>query len=183
MKLVVSFIVVALNAASTIESLFACLKRQSYPHRLIEVILVDGMSEDATKEIMLRFQAEESSFRHITVLDNPKRTLPCGWNVALDAVQGDALLRVDAHVSIPDNFIELNVRDLLQGENICGGKVTSVPADDSRWSLVLNEAENSMFGGGFAAFRRANSAGYVSTAAFAIYRKEVFESVGRYNEA
>lgn len=182
MEIKVSFIVVALNAASTIQTLFECLRRQTYPHEWIEVILIDGLSSDATKAEMLRFQAEVNDFWQIKVLDNPKKTLPCGWNVALGAAQGDALVRVDAHVSIPDNFIELNVRDLLQGENICGGKVTSVPADDSRWSLVLNEAENSMFGGGFAAFRRAKSEGYVSTAAFAIYRKEVFDTVGQYNE-
>ena len=183
MGLTVSFIIVALNAGSTINLLLDCLKRQSYPHELIEVILVDGLSEDATKAEMLAFQAEENGFLQIKVLDNPKRTLPCGWNVALDNAQGDALLRVDAHATIPDTFVEQNVTNLIRGEDICGGKVLSVPADDSKWSAVLNVAENSMFGGGFAAFRRASTAGYVSTAAFAIYRKAVFDTVGRYNEA
>ena len=182
MGIKVSFIVVALNAASTIQKLFECLKHQTYPHEWIEVILVDGLSSDATKTEMLHFQAEENDFWQIKVLDNPKKTLPCGWNVALSAAQGDALLRVDAHVSIPDNFIELNVRDLLRGEDICGGKVTSVPGNETEWAFVLNEAENSMFGGGIAAFRRADSTGYVNTAAFAIYRKIVFDTVGTYNE-
>ena len=182
MGIKVSFIVVALNAASSIQKLFECLKHQTYPHEWIEVILIDGLSSDTTKTEMLRFQAEEKSFWQIKVLDNPKKTLPCGWNVALNAAQGDALLRVDAHVSIPDNFIELNVRDLLRGEDICGGKVTSVPGNETEWAFVLNEAENSMFGGGIAAFRRADSTGYVNTAAFAIYRKIVFDTVGTYNE-
>ena len=182
MGIKVSFIVVALNAASTIQKLFDCLRHQTYPHEWIEVILVDGLSSDATKTEMLHFQAEENDFWQIKVLDNPKKTLPCGWNVALSAAQGDALLRVDAHVSIPDNFIELNVRDLLRGEDICGGKVTSVPGNETEWAFVLNEAENSMFGGGIAAFRRADSTGYVNTAAFAIYRKSVFDTVGSYNE-
>ena len=182
MGIKVSFIVVALNAASSIQKLFECLKHQTYPHEWIEVILVDGLSSDATKTEMLHFQTEENDFWQIKVLDNPKKTLPCGWNVALSAAQGDALLRVDAHVSIPDNFIELNVRDLLRGEDICGGKVTSVPGNETEWAFVLNEAENSMFGGGIAAFRRADSTGYVNTAAFAIYRKTVFDTVGAYNE-
>ncbi len=182
MGIKVSFIVVALNAASSIQKLFECLKHQTYPHEWIEVILVDGLSSDATKTEMLHFQTEENDFWQIKVLDNPKKTLPCGWNVALSAAQGDALLRVDAHVSIPDNFIELNVRDLLRGEDICGGKVTSVPGNETEWAFVLNEAENSMFGGGIAAFRRADSTGYVNTAAFAIYRKSVFDTVGSYNE-
>ena len=118
MEIKTSFIIVALNAASTIGTLLECLKRQTYPHDLIEVILIDSNSEDSTKEQMLRFQQEEKSFWKVKVLDNPKRTLTCGWNVALDSAEGDALLRVDAHVMIPDRFIELNVRDLAAGEKV-----------------------------------------------------------------
>ena len=178
----VSFVVIALNAESTLDALFDCLKKQTYPHGRIEVILVDGNSQDATKEKMLRFMNSENSFCRVIVLDNPKKTLPCGWNVALQAAEGDAVLRVDAHTTFPPEFIDLNVRDLNNGENICGGKVISIPARKDIWSITLNEAENSMFGGSFAAFRHAESAQYVSTAAFAIYRKEVFSKVGKYNE-
>ena len=128
MELQVSFIVVALNAERTIGPLLECLRRQTYPHELIEVVLIDSLSSDATKEKMQRFQAEEKSFRNITVLDNPGKTLPCGWNVALDAAQGDALLRVDAHVTIPDNFIELNVNNLIRGEDICDF-ISGMPTD------------------------------------------------------
>lgn len=182
MSMFVSFIVVAYNAAASIETLLDNLKRQTYPHDLIEVILVDGCSRDGTKAAMLHFQNQQTDFRRIAVLDNPKRTLPCGWNVALDAAEGDALLRVDAHAMIPDCFIEQNVRNLLKGEDICGGKVISIPASKTKWAIVLNEAENSMFGGGVAAFRRSDTERYVSTAAFAIYRKTVLDKVGRFNE-
>ena len=178
----VSFVVIALNAAGTIDALFECLNRQTYPHNLIEVVLVDSQSNDQTKEKMINFKENNNNFMRAIVLDNPKRTLPCGWNVALDAVKGDAILRVDAHTVFPDSFIELNVRDLKNGENICGGKVVSIPAEKNGWSYTINEAENSMFGGSFAAFRRAETAQYVNTAAFAMYRKEVFERAGKYNE-
>ena len=179
----VSFVVVALNAASTLDALFDCLKAQDYPHRLVEVILVDGNSDDKTKEKMLAFQSDERSFARVLVLDNPKRTLPCGWNVALDALEGDAVLRVDAHCTFPENFISLNVKNLESGEDICGGKVISIPSETNNWSITLNEAENSMFGVSFAAFLRADSARYVNTAALAIYRKSVFDRAGRYYEA
>lgn len=178
----ISFVVIALNSAGTLSSLFECLSKQSYPHNHIEVVLVDGLSNDQTKEMMISFKESRDDFKRIVVLDNPKKTLPCGWNVALKEVSGDAILRVDAHTVFPDNFIELNVRDLNNGEDICGGKVISIPADKSNWSVTINEAENSMFGGSFAAFRHAESSQYVSTAAFAIYRKEVFDKVGLYNE-
>lgn len=178
----VSFVVIALNTERTLDALFDCLNKQTYQHSLIEIILVDGNSQDRTKEKMLHFRDAESDFSRIVVLDNPKKTLPCGWNVALDVVEGDAVLRVDAHTTFPPEFVELNVRDLNKGENICGGRVISIPAKKDKWSITLNEAENSMFGGSFATFRHGKSAQYVSTVAFAIYRKEVFEKVGRYNE-
>ena len=179
----VSFVVIALNAAETLDPLFACLEKQTYPRQLTEVILVDGLSKDDTKQRMLAFQdRNQEVYAGVRVLDNPGVTLPCGWNVALEAVTGDAVLRVDAHTTFPENFIELNVRDLENGENICGGKVISIPAEKTKWSVTLNEAENSMFGGSFAAFRHADTARYVSTAAFAIYRKSVFDKVGKYNE-
>lgn len=177
----VSFVVIALNSAATLPALFECLKSQTYPHKKIEVILVDGLSSDDTKNQMKQF-ASNNDFGRTVILDNPGKTLPCGWNVALDAVRGDAVLRVDAHTTFPPEFVALSVADLDKGEDICGGKVISVPADKTKWSVTINEAENSMFGGSFAAFRHAETAQYVSTAAFAIYRKEVFDKVGRYNE-
>lgn len=181
-ELNISFVVIALNAAGTLDALFDCLRKQTYPHKNIEVILVDGLSSDQTKNKMLDFKKSDNDFKRVVVLDNLGKTLPCGWNVALDAIEGDAVLRVDAHTVFPENFIELNVRDLNKGENICGGKVISIPAKKDKWSITINEAENSMFGGSFAAFRHAETAQYVSTAAFAIYRKSVFDKVGKYNE-
>lgn len=177
----VSFVVVALNSENTLPALFECLNRQTYPHNSTEVILVDGMSSDNTKRIMTDF-SQHNDFMRSVVLENPGKTLPCGWNVALDAVEGDAVLRVDAHTTFPNDFIALNVVDLEKGEDICGGKVISIPTEKTKWAIAINEAENSMFGGSFATFRHADSARYVSTAAFAIYRKVVFDRVGRYNE-
>ena len=52
----ISFIVIALNAAGTLNSLFECLCKQTYPHNHIEVVLVDGLSNDQTKEMMVTFK-------------------------------------------------------------------------------------------------------------------------------
>ena len=43
-------------------------------------------------------------------------------------------------------------------------------------------AENSIFCGGIAPFRRLDKRAYVDTLAFAMYRREVYDSVGEYNE-
>lgn len=179
--MIVSFIVVAYNAENTIGSLFECLKKQTYPQDLIEVILVDGDSRDNTKKRMEAF-AKSTQFRRTVVLNNPGRTLPCGWNVALAEVQGEVVLRLDAHATMPDDFIERNVRHMKEGKDICCGKVLSKLDDAENLGRIVNLAENSMFGGSVAAFRRAEKPGYVNTGAFAMYRKTVFDAVGLYDE-
>ena len=178
----VSFIIVAYNAETVIKSSLDSLVNQDYSHSFIEVILVDGLSNDATKQIMLDFSKKQDTFSRVVVKDNPGRYLACGWNVALKEVTGDIVLRVDAHTQFPCDFISKNVQCIDNGENICGGKVLSILQEDTPWNQTLLAAENSMFGGGFTFFRRGEVAKYTNTLAFAAYRKKVFDDVGQYNE-
>ena len=177
-----SFIIVAYNSEKTLVNSLRSLKNQDYPHKEIEVILVDGLSTDKTKQKMLEFQNDETSFGRIVVKDNPGKFLSCGWNVALKEVSGEIILRVDAHTEFPKDFISKNIQCIESGESICGGKVLSILEVDSQMNRVLLEAENSMFGGGFTFFRRGEVAKYTNTLAFAAYKKEIFEAAGPYNE-
>ena len=177
-----SFIIVALNAAGTINKSLSSLKKQNYPHENIEVILVDSFSSDNTKKMMLEFQQDEKSFARVVVKDNPGKYLACGWNVALKEVTGDIVLRVDAHTEFPEDFVRKNVECINSGESICGGRVISILEDDSQLNRVMLESENSMFGGGFTFFRRGQTCKYTNTLAFAAYKKEAFDAAGPYDE-
>lgn len=177
-----SFIIIALNAEQAINNSLVSLINQDYPHGDIEVILVDGLSSDRTKQMMLEFKNNETSFGRIVVKDNPGKYLACGWNVALKEVTGEIVLRVDAHTVFPDDFVSKNIKCIEGGESICGGKVLSILKEDSQMNRVLLESENSMFGGGFTFFRRGEITKYTNTLAFAAYRKEVFDRVGIYDE-
>ena len=77
-----SFITIAFNEEQYLNNLLNDLKAQDYPHREIEVILVDSNSTDSTKTIMKDF-AKSNDFLRCCVLDNPKKVLACGWNIAL----------------------------------------------------------------------------------------------------
>lgn len=178
----VSFIIVALSAEKALPFSLGSLSKQDYPHSNIEVILVDGMSKDDTKRVMLDFKEKEPSFARVVVLENPKRYLACGWNVALREVTGDVVLRVDAHTKFPEDFISKNIKLINEGKDICGGKVLSILQNDTSWNRTLLSAESSMFGGGFTFFRRGETSRYTDTLAFAAYRKEVFDAAGPYDE-
>ena len=171
--MLVSFIVVAYNAEQKLDSLLNDLKKQDYDHKNIEVILVDGYSDDDTKQVMEKFAESNCDFSRVCVLDNPKRILPWGWNIALKESRGDIILRVDAHSSIPEDFIRKNVECIRSGEKICGGPRKSIIDQNSGWQRTLLLAETSMFGSGIAEYRRKREKKYVKTLAHAAYSREL----------
>lgn len=181
--MLVTFIIVAYNAAPVLPGILEDLKAQDYSRQKMELLLVDSRSEDGTLEVLETFrQQNKGEFQRVSVLTNPGRTLPCGWNVALREARGELILRVDAHTRIPADFVRRNVENVAAGESICGGTVTSVLTGNSDWQRVLLLAENSAFGGGAAKFRRSTKKEYVETVAFAAYSRRVFETVGGYDE-
>ena len=182
-QLLVSFTVIARNEEASLPALFRDLLSQSYPHSQIEVVLVDSDSTDKTRRCMEEFASQYAGeFAGVQVLDNPGRTLPRGWNVALRAFSGDVILRVDAHANIPADFVEKNVNCLNSGESVSGGQRPCVIENPTRWQKTLLLAENSLFGSSIAPFRRDVGRMYAKSVFHGAYRREVFETIGGYNE-
>ena len=180
--MLVSFCVIAYNEEKTIESLFHDIKMQDYPHEKMEVILVDSSSTDKTKELMLKFSKENTGFKKVTVLENEKKIQAAGWNVAIQAAEGDIIIRVDAHAMIPKEFVSQNVICIKSGEYVSGGPRPNIIKGDSHWNHTLLLAELSMFGSSIAPFRKGQHKRYVKSVFHGAYRKEVFQKVGKFNE-
>lgn len=179
----ISIFVIAYNEEAAIDGILSNIASQDYPHEDMEIILVDGASNDKTKEHMLKFaDAHENDFRRVLVLDNPKRTLPAGWNVALRAYSGEAVIKVDAHAEIPEDFVSKNVAELEKGEYIVGGRRPNISVGGTPFSETLLMAESSMFGSSIAPYRNNPGKRYVNSLFHAAYRREVFEKVGFFNE-
>ena len=149
----VSFCVIAYNEEHALRSLFEDIKNQSYPHEKIEVILVDSMSTDKTKDLMKSFAAEKNDFMRVLVLDNPKKIQAAGWNVAIKASSCDIIMRIDAHTMIPKDFVLKNVKCIESGENVSGGPRPSIAEEDTPWKHTLLLAESSMFGSSIAEYQ------------------------------
>ena len=175
----ISFIVVAYNAQGSLRDLLEDLLRQTLPAGQIEALLVDSASTDGTAALMRDF-ASRAPFE-VKLLSNPKRWLASGINVALAAATGDAIVRLDAHARIPENFLERSLRALERGEDIVGGRVSGADPG-TPWEGVMRALDTSRFCGGAAPFRNAGEARYVDTLAYALYRREVYDRVGLYDE-
>ena len=175
----ISFIVVAYNAAQSLDALLGDLLSQTIAPEQLEALLVDSASTDDTAQIMRRFAARAPF--EVKLLENPKRWLASGINVALRAATGDAVIRLDAHARMPKDFLQKNLDALARGEDIVGGSVCGAPPETA-WEAVTRALDTSRFCGGAAPFRNGGEARYVDTLAYALYRREVYNRVGLYDE-
>lgn len=180
--MLVSFMVLAYNEEKMLETLFSNLLSQDYPRNKIEVILVDSMSTDNTKMMMQDFAEQDNGFARVVVKENHKKIIPAGWNVALCEAKGDIIIRVDAHATIPSDFISKNVECIKSGEMACGGARPNIIDEHTPFKDTLLQAEMSMFGSSIAPYRRENANRYVKTVFQGAYSAEVFKKIGGYNE-
>lgn len=177
----VSLCVVAYNEASFLPHLLRDFEAQTYPHALIEVVLVDGNSTDKTREIMQDFAQHADSFAGVVVLDNPRRVQAAGWNEAITHSTGEVIIRIDAHTHIPPEFTAKNMALQEKGEYVTGGVRPCIIEQPTPWKVTLLEVENSMFGSSVSKGRKGTQCGYVKSLFHAAYRREVFEKAGLFN--
>lgn len=179
----ISIAVVAYNEEKYLGTLLNCIKRQDYSHKKIEVLLIDSNSKDGTKALMEQFRKEnEGDFADIRVLDNLGQFLPQGCNVMLENYTGDAVCRIDAHATIPEDFVRANVAVLEAGEKVSGGPRPNIADEKSNWQHTLLLAEQSRFGSGAANYRSLTKKSYVNSLFHGMYCREVYDKIGPYNE-
>ena len=178
----VSLCVVAYNEEVFLPNLLKDLLNQTYPHELIEIVLVDGKSLDRTRKIMEEFKAMNDTFMSVQVLNNPKRIQAAGWNIAISNAIGDVIIRIDAHTHIPTEFTSKNMILQEKGEYVTGGVRPCLIEESTAWRNTLLEVENSLFGSSISKSRHSSEKQYVKSMFHAAYRKEVFEEVGLFNE-
>ena len=158
-----------------------CLKgvlTQDYPQDKIEVLVVDGMSTDGTREIVTAFAARDSRLR---LLDNPQCIVPTALNRGIEAGQGAVIIRVDGHAVIAPDYVRRCIDALDRVKADCvGGAIRTVGMTLVARAIAL--AQSSPFGVGNAAFRYTTRPQYVDTLAFGAYRREVFDQIGLFDE-
>ena len=179
----VSIIVPCYNEEATIRLLLKSIYAQSYPHSEMEVILADGMSTDQTRSEVAAFQQAHPDLL-VKVVDNPKRIIPAALNSALQAAQGEFIIRLDGHSMPYPEYVERCVADLKedQGQNV-GGVWEIRPAGESWIARSIAAAAAHPFGVGDALYRFTNRAKSVDTVPFGAFRRKLFEQVGNFDES
>ena len=181
--MLVSVSISAYNEENYLPAIFESLVHQTYPHKQIEIILINAMSTDGTRKLMNEFQEKyQHEFYAIKIFDNPKKTLNIGLNLGFKHSDGDCYLKIDAHSHIPEDFIENNVDVIERGERVCGGRRPTIVETDDELAKTLHIVEESALGSSIANYRKGDKSRYVDSVFQGMYHKEVIEKVGYFDE-
>jgi len=152
-----------------------------YPRDRLEVLVLDGRSDDRTREIVAQRAGRAPAIR---LLDNPQRVTPAALNLGIRAARGEVILRMDAHVEYPPHYVTRLVAALeATGADNVGCLLATVPADSSPVARAIAVATAHRFGVGNSYFRIGTTVPrWVDTVAFGCWRREVFERIGLFDE-
>lgn len=168
------------NEEKYIAQFLESLLIQDYPKDDLEIILVDGMSIDGTRDIVAHY-IEKYPF--IRLIDNPDKIVPYAMNKGIEAAKGNIIMRLDAHASYqPDYFSVLaNGLKRLKAENVGTVCKTDVLHKTPK-TLAIREVLGNKFGVGNSTFRTGiDHEQEVETVPFGCWPKEVFEKYGKYD--
>lgn len=154
---------------------------QDYPKESLEILLIDGMSTDRTRQIAAGYTASHS---HIRLIDNPEKTVSYALNRGISMSGGEVIIRLDAHCEYPSNYISRLVDELfrLDADNV-GGLWHTLPADGSAVCTAIAIGSSHLFGVGGSTHKiGADRIMEVDTVPFGCYRRDVFDRIGRFDE-
>lgn len=178
----VSIIVPCLNEERRVPSLLKAIFTQTYPLEKIEVIISDGMSTDGTREVIDAFIRTHQELR-VQIVDNIRVNIPSALNRAIEASNGEIILRLDAHSYPKPDYIERCVSGLVEGKGDNVGGIWIIESDNDFWlSKSIAFAASNPLGVGDAKYRHSKVASEVETVPFGCFYRKTIEKVGLYDE-
>lgn len=178
----VSVIVPCLNEEKTIGLLLNAILQQTFPLAEMEVVIADGLSTDQTRSVITAFQRSHPTLV-VKLVDNPRRIIPAALNTALDASSGEWVIRLDAHSTPAQDYVERCVAALQRGDGDVVGGIWQIEPGAQTWlarSIALAAAHP--FGVGDALYRYATTSAQVDTVPFGAFRRSLFEKIGKFDE-
>ncbi len=167
----------SLDEEGYIEACLRSVLAQDYPRERMEILVADGMSIDATREILHRLGEEDARIRTI---DNPDKIQAAGMNRLIRAAKGDVVVRMDVHCEYASDYVRRCVEALeASGADNAGGAQRARAR--TAFQTALCAALTSPLGVGGARYRSPDNEGFVDTVFLGAFRRSVFETVGMYD--
>ena len=174
----VSVVIPCRNEEKYIKQCISSVLDSDYPE--IEVLVVDGMSEDATREIVQGICERDE---RVQLIDNVKQLTPYAFNLGIENSVGEYIQIVGARNVIASDYISILKEKLDSSDDIAcvGGDIQH--ASDTKQSHFISEAMTSKFGVGGGNFRTMEKDCYVDTVGIPMYKRAIFDEFGLFDES
>ncbi|WP_265737756.1 glycosyltransferase family 2 protein [Actinacidiphila oryziradicis] len=173
----VSVIMPVLNEERHLRNSVRHILEQDYAGEL-EVVIALGPSTDRTDRIAAELVSEDI---RVHTVPNPTGRTPAALNAAIKASRHPVVVRVDGHGMLSPDYIATAVRLLDEtGAVNVGGLMHAEGEND--WERAVAAAMTSKIGVGNAAFHTGGAPAPADTVYLGVFRREVLEQQGGYNE-
>lgn len=177
----VAIIIPTLNEERFISRCLNSIIKQTYEFEKMDVMIIDGGSNDKTKDIVAKYQ---KSHQNIRFIENKKKIQSVAFNIGFKKSTAPYIIRLDAHAEYDSKYISLCIENLKQDEkrgNV-GGRCNILPFNQSLWAQTNAILNHSRFGIGGAAFRVSNEAHNTDSVPFGSFHRKIIEKIGGMRE-
>lgn len=164
------------HIAGCLRSVLTC----GYPQECLEILVIDGMSTDATPAVVRALAVEHPC---VHLLLNPARITPAGLNLGLRAAAGQFIMRMDAHALVAPGYIDRCLAAIREfdADNV-GGPMQTAPQSPTLTGRAIALTLSHPFGVGNSRFRIGSSRPIeVDTVFGGFYPRHVFSRIGGFN--
>lgn len=174
----VSVIVPILNEEKYIEKFLDSVLNQDYPKEYLEIILVDGFSDDSTVKIIEKYIQK---YDFMKLYKNVNKTVQYALNIGISNSTGKYIVRMDAHAQYSNNYISKCIEyiEKTNSENV--GGPTIVKGFGGIQSIIA-AAYSSGFALGGSNHYKKDFEGYTNTVSWGCFKRDYLLSIGMYDE-
>lgn len=177
-SLKVSIIIPMRNEEDFIGKCLEGFIKQTYPKEKFEIIVVDGMSSDNSREIVKSYQKLENN---ILLIENKKKITPISFNLGIKSSKNDVVSIFSAHSEPSPDYIEVAINTLIKTNADCvGGPM--IAKSSTILGNAIAKSTSTPFGVGNSVFHYSKKPGYVNTVYQGFFYRTLFKKIGFFDE-
>lgn len=178
----VTAMIVVRNEEKYIGKAILSFLNQDYPKERMELLVIDSDSTDNTLKIAKNAIRHAKNACKVYFYNNPQKVLAAGWNIGIKNAKGEYVIRIDAHAEAHPSLISTCINIFKKNHDVdvvgCALQTISTTVNGK----VVANVQSSPFGVGNSKSRYTFVSGYVDSVPYGLYRKNIFDKVGLFNE-
>jgi len=176
----VSVVLATYNEIAHVRASVDSLLAQDTPGFAIEILAIDGGSDDGTHEYLESIAARHPEMR---VFSNPHRRAPFAFNIGIREARGEYVCIFGSHTIYKSDYIAVCLNELIAKNAIgCGGRVLTEPSVETLQARLVAWTVAHPFGSSGKSFR-TQPEGFSDSANYIIVARDALIAVGGYSES